>query len=92
MVLELDPATCEAGSASCLVCDLPAKLTPFRTLPDHLPARRLSTNSPCGACTRSGCGGALRRLGQDAHEMLDVLPALWRMVRSVCKRGLKAAL
>jgi transposase len=29
------------------------------------------------------CGGALRRPGQDADEMLDVLPVHWRLVRNV---------
>ena len=36
-----------------------------------------------GACTCPDCGGALRALGSDAHEMLNIVPVRWRVVRNV---------
>ncbi len=41
-------------------------------------ARRGCPRTASGACTCPDCGGALRRLGMDAHEMLDVVPVRWR--------------
>jgi len=56
---------------------------PVRSLPAHLPREEVVHEPASGACTCPDCGGALRRLGMDAHEMLDVVPVGWRVVRNV---------
>jgi transposase len=60
-----------------------ARPAPVRSLPDHLPREEIVHEPPSGACTCPGCGGVLRRLGVDAHEMLDIVPVRWRVVRVV---------
>ncbi len=78
--LETESAVPEIGAAS---SDTPVRPTPVRALPDHLPREEFVFEPASGPCTCPDCGGALRRLGQDAHEMLDVLPVHWRVVRNV---------
>jgi transposase len=56
---------------------------PVRSLPAHLPREDVVHEPASGACTCPDCGGALRRLGLDAHEMLDIVPVRWRVVRNV---------
>lgn len=56
---------------------------PVRSLPDHLPREEIVHEPASGTCTCPDCGGTLRRLGLDAHEMLDVMPVRWRVVRQV---------
>ncbi|HEX2019640.1 MAG TPA: IS66 family transposase [Aurantimonas sp.] len=56
---------------------------PVRSLPDHLPREEVVHEPASGACTCPDCGGMLRRLGVDTHEMLDVMPVHWRVVRNV---------
>ena len=63
--------------------DAPARPAPVRALPDHLPRKEVVHEPASGACTCPDCGGTLRRLGADAHEMLDVMPVRWRVVRQV---------
>jgi transposase len=51
-----------------------------RPLPDHL-AR---TTVTCGtACSCPHCGGALRPLGEDVTEVLDYVPASFRVIRHI---------
>lgn len=59
------------------------KPTPVRSLPDHLPREEVVHEPASGTCTCPDCGGTLRRLGTDTHEMLDVIPVRWRVVRQV---------
>ena len=54
-----------------------------RGLPGHLPREDVVHGSVSGACTCPDCGGALRPLGIDTHEMLDIVPARWRVVRTL---------
>ena len=61
----------------------PTRPAPVRALPDHLTREDVVHEPASGACTCPDCGGALRRLSADAHEMLDVMPVLWRVVRQV---------
>ena len=61
----------------------PTRPAPVRALPDNLPREEIVHEPASGACTCPDCGGTLRRLGADAHEMLDVMPVLWRVVRQV---------
>ena len=73
-----------AGSAVETVAPGVAMLpVPVRSLPGHLPREEVVHEPASGACTCPDCGGALRRLGADAHEMLDVVPVRWRVLRNV---------
>jgi transposase len=52
-----------------------------RTLPEHLP-REVETHMPAhDAC--SECGGIMRRLGEDASEVLEYVPESFKVVRHV---------
>lgn len=56
---------------------------PVRSLPAHLPREEQRIEPDAGNCTCPDCGGALRPLGQDSNEMLDVVPVQWRVVRTI---------
>ena len=60
-----------------------ARPVPVRSLPDHLAREDVVHEPVSGACTCPDCGGALRPLGLDAHEMLNIVPVRWRVVRNV---------
>ena len=51
-----------------------------RPLPDHLPREEVVHEAAC-ACPR--CGGALRRLGEDVMELLEYVPATFKVIRHV---------
>jgi transposase len=52
-----------------------------RALPDHLP-RQTETHQPeQDSCP--GCGGELRKLGEDVSEMLEYVPARFKVIRHV---------
>ena len=54
---------------------------PYRKpLPDHLP-REEEVHEPC--CTCPNCGGAMRRLGEDVTEVLEYVPASFKVIRHV---------
>ncbi len=55
-----------------------------RPLPDHLP-REVHTHLP-GQESCSACGGALKKLGEDISEMLEYLPASFKVIRHVRPR------
>jgi transposase len=58
-----------------------AKQKPARKpLPDHLP-RESIVHAPAAACP--DCGGALRPIGEDVSEVLDYVPAHWKVIRHV---------
>lgn len=57
--------------------------TPIRSLSAHLPREERRIEPEAGTCTCPDCGGALRPLGEDSDEMLDVLPVQWRVMRTV---------
>jgi len=59
------------------------KVQPVRALPAHLPREQVMHEPATGACACPSCGGALRPLAADSHEMLDVLPVSWRVVRHI---------
>ena len=52
-----------------------------RALPEHLPREIETHQPPCEACP--DCGGALRLLGEDVAEMLEYVPARFRVIRHV---------
>ena len=85
--LELALEELEAERDAAPVAERPSEATarpaPVRSLPAHLPREEVVHEPASGACTCPDCGGALRRLGMDAHEMLDVVPVRWRVVRNV---------
>jgi transposase len=51
-----------------------------RPLPDHLPRERVVYPAP-SAC--ACCGGALRKLGEDVTETLEVVPRQWKVIQHV---------
>ena len=61
--------------------DAPGHARPGRRpLPDHLPRLVVEHVTACGC---PACGGTLRRLGEDVTEVLDYIPAAFRVVRHV---------
>src|SRR5436190_2121399 len=51
-----------------------------RPLPSHLPRERVVHAAP-SCCP--GCGGSLRKLGEDVTETLEHVPAQWKVIRHV---------
>jgi transposase len=51
-----------------------------RPLPDHLPREEIVHET---VCTCPDCGGPMRRLGEDTSEILEYVPASFRVVRHV---------
>jgi transposase len=70
----------QPAAAASTTIDTPAKRA-RRALPAHLP-RRTQTHQP-KSTTCPGCGGELRKLGEDISEMLDYLPANFVVIRHV---------
>ena len=60
--------------------EAPARRPARRPLPDHLPRTAITHETAC-ACPR--CGGVLRALGEDVTEVLDYVPAAFRVLRHV---------
>lgn len=55
-----------------------------RPLPEHLPRETVEHGADTCACP--ACGGSLRRLGEDATEVLDYVPGRFRVIRHVRPR------
>jgi transposase len=51
-----------------------------RPLPDHLPREEIMHAAAC-ACPK--CGGELRRLGEDVTELLEYVPASFKVIRHI---------
>jgi transposase len=51
-----------------------------RPLPEHLP-RQEEVHEP--SCTCPNCGGAMRKLGEDVTEVLEYVPASFKVIRHV---------
>jgi transposase len=51
-----------------------------RPLPSHLPRERVVHAAP-SCCP--GCGGSLRKLGEDVTETLEHVPAQWKVIQHV---------
>ena len=58
----------------------PRTVSRRKPLPEHLP-REIHVHQPDSQC--SGCGGMLRYLGEDVAEMLEYVPARFKVVRHV---------
>jgi len=66
-------------SRSAVVCE--EKQKPIRrALPESLPREEIVHEAAC-ACPR--CGGELRRLGEDVSELLEYVPASFKVVRHI---------
>jgi len=51
-----------------------------KPLPEHLPREQL-VHQPAGTCP--DCGGPMRRIGEDSAEVLEYVPAQFKVVRHV---------
>lgn len=51
-----------------------------KPLPEHLPREAVVHEISC-ACT--SCGQALRKIGEDVSEVLDYVPAHWKVIRHI---------
>jgi transposase len=78
--LEAEEALAEASKPVRPHAERPA---PTRSLPAHLPREEVVHEPVGGSCTCPDCGGALRLLGQDADEQLDIVPVRWRVIRTL---------
>ncbi|WP_409530301.1 IS66 family transposase [Sphingomonas sp.] len=83
LALEELEAERDAAPVEARPSEATARPAPVRSLPAHLPREEVVHEPASGACTCPDCGGALRRLGMDAHEILDVVPVRWQVVRNV---------
>jgi transposase len=52
-----------------------------RSLPEHLP-REVETHRPETSCC-PGCGGTLRKFGEDVSEILEYIPESFKVIRHV---------
>ena len=76
---EGDAAAKSPAALQALIKGTPEK--PYRKpLPDHLP-REDEVHEP--ACTCPNCGGAMRKFGEDVTEILDYVPASFKVIRHV---------
>lgn len=86
----------EKAAASSLLITAAAKAT-RRGLPDHLPREVQRHDAQESVCP--DCGGELRKLGEDASEMLEYVPHSFKVIRCVrpklscsrCERIVQAA-
>ncbi len=79
--LEEEQGAQEAAIPAAEPPDVTSTVKPIRRpLPDHLPRHVVEHATAC-ACP--ACGGTLRRLGEDVTEVLDYIPASFRVVRHV---------
>jgi transposase len=77
---ESAPAQTEAQSEAASA-QPPRRKPARRPLPEHLP-RETQTHAPeQSACPE--CGGTLRKLGEDVSEMLEFVPAQFKVIRIV---------
>jgi transposase len=85
--LEEDQAQARATSEMKATAAQSVTVQPFtrckparRPLPEHLPRERIVYPIP-SACPC--CGGALRKLGEDVTEMLELVPRQWKVIQHV---------
>src|SRR5215210_1239117 len=69
-----------APAASDTVEKVAAQAPVRRRLPEHLPRSRVE-HTPACACP--GCGAAMRKIGEDVAEILDYVPARFRVIQHV---------
>lgn len=54
-----------------------------RPLPDHLPREEIVHGPAIEDCRCPRCGGAMRRLGEDVSEVLEYVPARFKVIRHI---------
>ena len=64
---------------------IPARRPARRPLPDHLP-RETQTHAP-DQTTCPECGGTLRQFAEDVSELLEFVPARFKVIRASCGRS-----
>ncbi len=76
--LRLEDLQVSALPAAPVVSEQPAARVPVRRpLPEHLPRTRIE-HAPACACPE--CGTAMRKIGEDVSEVLDYVPARFRVI------------
>jgi len=79
--LRLEELQASALPAALVASEKPAAQVPVRRpLPEHLPRTRIE-HAP--ACSCPECGVAMRKIGEDVSEILDYVPARFRVIRHV---------
>ena len=71
---------CAAPAAPMTVEKAPAQVPVRRPLPPHLPRTRIE-HTPACACP--DCGAAMRKIGEDVAEVLEYVPARFRVIQHV---------
>ena len=83
--LECIRAEQEASDKTAALCAQAGEITPAgpgrKPLPDHLP-RESVEHLPSDDCCPD-CGGALKKLGEDVAEILEYIPASFRVIRHI---------
>jgi len=81
--LQLEDLEETVAAATPARAEAPARKPARRPLPDHLPRQDVVHEPAVGAdgCSCPACGGKLSRLGEDATEELEYVPASFRVVR-----------
>ena len=75
--------TAEAELAPRAPTSVRARKVADRSLPPLLPRQEIVHLPPGGDCACPACGGRLRPLGQDADEVLDLEPVVYKVIRHV---------
>lgn len=78
--LRLEELQVSAVPAAAAPQKQPAQMPVRRPLPEHLPRTRVE-HTPACACP--DCGAAMRKIGEDVAEVLDYVPARWRVIQHV---------
>ena len=79
--LRLEELQVAAVPRAAACSEKPAAQTPVRRpLPQHLPRTRIE-HAPACACP--DCGTAMRKIGEDVAEMLEYVPARFRVIQHV---------
>jgi transposase len=77
---ELQTAQAQAQVVTTAATAMPTERPVRRPLPEHLPREQV-VHQPACACP--DCGGALRRIGEDVSEVLEIVPQHLKVVRHV---------
>lgn len=84
IVEELEASCAQIDSESTAPADsaaaTPRKAPTRKPLPEHLPRETL-LHEPESSCPQ--CGSQMRRIGEDISEMLEYVPAHWKVLRHV---------
>jgi transposase len=79
--LRLEELQVSSAPAAPLAAEKPTAQVPVRRpLPEHLPRTRVE-HTPACACP--DCGAAMRKIGEDVSEILDYVPARFRVIQHV---------